>query len=198
MKTTLLLLFAIFCFSGVNSCANNEPSRGYPCAKIKKTWRQPHGHHWRDHKHHHKNPDSVFEIVQKHIDLEAALQDQCLKNGNNLVYEVYDFEKYVLKYNISEYKNSNISVKIFNRLINIDAKKTDEGGKTQVFQDVKLLPDILNYENANWFFENELLQINIPYKITFGNNIVKECGSLNRNVIDVPTLNYDIDLRIAF
>lgn len=190
-KIILVLLFAIIGLSGVNSCSHN-PSRGYPCAKKKPTWRKP-KHHWRHKYPRDENPDEVFDIAQKHIDFEVRLQDECLKNRNNIVYEVYDYEKYTLKYNVSEYKIANVSVKISNRLINVNVKSEDENRKS--LKDVRLLPDILNFEEASWIIDSGLLHTIIPYKIVFGQNIIKDCGNLNRNNIDVPLLNYDIDVR---
>lgn len=190
-KIILALLFAIIGLSGVNSCSHN-PSRGYPCAKKKPTWRKP-KHHWRQKHHRDENPDEVFDIAQKHIDFEVRLQDECLKTKNYIVYEVYDYEKYTLKYNVSEYKIANVSVKISNRLISVNVKSEDDNRKT--LKDVRLLPDILNFEEASWIIDSDLLQIIIPYKIVFGQNIIKDCGNLNRNIIDVPLLNYDIDVR---
>ncbi|XP_045449591.1 uncharacterized protein LOC123658190 [Melitaea cinxia] len=192
-KIILVLLFAIIGLSGVNSCDHN-PSRGYSCAKKKPTWRKS-KHHWRHKRPRDENPDEVFDIAQKYIDFGVLLQNKCLKNGNNLVYEVYDYEKYTLKYNISEYKNANVSVKISNRLINVNVKNEDENRKA--LKDVRLLPDILNFEEANWIIESDLLEIIIPYKIVFGQNIIKDCGNLNRNIIDVPLLKYDIDVRMG-
>lgn len=67
-----------------------------------------------------------------------------------------------------------------------------------MFKDVRLLPDILNLEEAKWSFESKLLKIFIPYKIAFGTNTVKDCGTLNRNIINVPVMADDTSKKIVF
>ncbi|CAH2102095.1 unnamed protein product [Euphydryas editha] len=186
----LLLLFAIFIYSNGHFCEKKTPS-----------WKLKQRPHWKFHDDNKSSnlPRNYFsEISQKYMDFEESLLNYCKSNGNIGVTEVYGSDKYILKYDIPEYEHSNITVNIFNRLLSINAEKKDKDGKNQVFQNVRLLPDILDFEAANWNFESKLLKIFIPYKIELGINLLKDCGTLNRNIINVPIMGDDYSKNIIF
>lgn len=188
----LLLIFAIISLSNGHLCQKKTPSW-----KIKN---QPHWKYRNVDRSRNLPENDLSNIGQKLIDLEESLQSYCKNNGNNnnSVTEVYGSNNYILKYGIPEYENSNITITIYARLLEVNAKKLDKNGKKEVFKDVRLLPDILNLEEAKWSFESKLLKIFIPYKIVFGTNTVRDCGTLNRNIIKVPVMADDISKKIVF
>lgn len=186
----LLLIFAIISLSNGHLCQKKTPS-----------WRIKNQPHWK-----YRNVDrsrnlpenDLSNIGQKLIDLEESLQSYCKNNGNHSVTEVYGSDNYILKYDIPEYEHSNITITIYARLLEVNAEKLDKDGKKEVFKDMRLLPDILNLEEAKWNFESKLLKIFIPYKILFVTNTDKDCGTLNRNIINVPVMADDASKKIVF
>ncbi|XP_047526932.1 uncharacterized protein LOC125064143 [Vanessa atalanta] len=144
-----------------------------------------------------KFEEKFHDITNKYMEFAASLQDSCKYNVIR-INEVYGSESYVLKYHITVLKDAtyDYNVKIYNRVLQLLVLEKDADGVRLIIEDYTILSDILNLEKAFWIHEMNTLKIIIPY-IEFGQEKVKKCETVNRNVIKVPMLQYpEIDVRI--
>ncbi|CAH0727627.1 unnamed protein product, partial [Brenthis ino] len=159
-------------------------TEGFRCRHQPRHFRHP-----RLHKHYHQYPrlpnhrniELFADISRKLRDIDIALHDTCKQNENRTK-EIYG-SNYVLKYNLPEYKNPNISVKINNRVI---STIVEANGKK--FEDVRILPEILKHSQVLWLFDDDELKVVIPYKNNLGEEVPVQCKRIY-GVIDIPSIN---------
>lgn len=136
-----------------------------------------------------ETPGTELQAIQNVLMLlEEKLQKYCKKSV--IPKELYGEDGYHLKYKLPEDVDLKVSVQIKNKLLHtLVTKKTD--GNVTIIDHVKLLPDIVKPEDANWTLHaTDVLKIIIPYKVALGKEFVQGCGAVNEDVIDVPSVLY--------
>nr|XP_034831810.1 uncharacterized protein LOC117988737 [Maniola hyperantus] len=132
------------------------------------------------------NLENMMEpIEQVVIEQEERLVQYCRENSPAKIGQIYTTNNYYLIYDLIEARNSRITVRIKHIFLHITAtEKYDD--QEIIFQDVKVLPDMLNTDAAQWTYKNEeTLIIKIPYRVPLG-TLSKSCPVVNKYAIDVP------------
>ncbi|XP_045770910.1 uncharacterized protein LOC123871255 [Maniola jurtina] len=132
-----------------------------------------------------------LEIMSEPIEWDLIAQEErfvqfCQENAPAMIGEMYRIDNYYLVYDLIEARDSKITVRIKHKFLHITATEK-YGNQEIIFQDVKVLPDMVNTDAAQWTFKNgETLIIKIPYRVPIGKHDTKSCPVVNKNVIDVP------------
>ncbi|CAG4953762.1 unnamed protein product [Colias eurytheme] len=142
---------------------------------------------WEHHDHkpggcsHHHDADFHFDVIgEEAIEGDESYQDYC-KTSSNIAQEMYGQDGYILKYRLPGFDEKMITVRLKHRAVFVKAVKS-----TEVFEDVKLLSDILKVENAKWYLDGDFLVVSVPYKIVMGIETAVPCGNnINREIQNV-------------
>ncbi|XP_068630598.1 uncharacterized protein [Battus philenor] len=148
------------------------------------------GHRRWWHNHHQENDfDRLARCV---ISADKLLLNTCRQSPFSRTRMFIGVDFFSLKYNLAEYSEEGIMVKIKHRVIYVTA---DAAGQ-ETYKDLRILPDFLNVANANWYFEHGVLVVLIPYKNPPKTEVALSCNDVSETVIDVPkSANSDNDLR---
>ncbi|XP_038220886.1 uncharacterized protein LOC119838830 [Zerene cesonia] len=166
-----------WCHGGPGPCWHHPPHRFH---------HHHHGHPW----HHRHGPDFKFDMIaDKVIESDEAYQEYC-KTHSNIAQEMFGPDGYTLKYKLPGFDERSMSVQIKHRVVFVKAAKS-----TEVFQDVKVLSDILKMDDAKWYHEDDFLVVTVPYKIAIGVETTGPCGeNINREVQNVLQDSPPVDI----
>ncbi|CAK1546615.1 unnamed protein product [Leptosia nina] len=121
-------------------------------------------------------------LANQFIAEDEAYLNYC--NGNrNSVREVYGDDSYMLIYSVPGLKGGNVKVQIKHKLINVVA---NAGGTD--FDDIRILPSIVDSAEARWYLDGGTIKVLLPYKIRINMEMPKRCETIDRNVINVQEL----------
>ncbi|XP_068626548.1 uncharacterized protein [Battus philenor] len=137
--------------------------------------------------------EKVFDKVARGIiAAEREVLHGCNEGSSIQVHEIYGSDSYVLKYNVIT-DSDDISIKIKHRVIYLSVAKVNEIS----YRDIKILPQIVNTQDAQWFVDNGELNIMFSYKIPLGKDTPKSCGEyVIETVITVPkSSSYLLELK---
>ncbi|XP_068626550.1 uncharacterized protein [Battus philenor] len=151
---------------------------------------------WSGEHHHsgerHKKETDFEKLARLVISSGKLLRNICKQSKFSRTKMMAGQDFYSLKYNLGEYSEQNFTVKIQHRVIQVTA---DSPGK-ETFKDLRILPDFVNVANANWYFDNGVLLVLIPYKNALKTEVALGCDNVNETIISVPkTINSENDLR---
>ncbi|CAH2102038.1 unnamed protein product [Euphydryas editha] len=147
-----------------------------------------HDHHFGRHNHHHFGhhnhyQPSATEIVQSFVEAEGALKNLCTTTSKIQPSINYGDDACVIKYTLTT-TDVNFDIKIINKVLMTSVTKKNNNNDYEV-NDVRVLPDILNFNQASGEFSKNNLKIVIPYNVPFNTDLPADCGVVNNNVITV-------------
>lgn len=177
MYRVLLLLFLL---SAVECCGHSRFCRH----------NRRFGSKFHHHFHRHGVDRSIKDIAYKLQRLDAAFYNICQQNENRTT-ETYGMD-YILKYSLPEYVNPNITIKTNYRVI-----YTTVEAEGMTFNDIRILPNILNLDKAGWVFGDGELKVVIPYAIKIGEENEVKCDSVDTSIPEWRDVKYKIQLRSA-
>lgn len=120
-----------------------------------------------------------------------SIRKFCEQNAGVTPTIQYGEEAYIIKYQLPTMNNLTISVKAANSLLMTEVK---EQGDFKGFQDVRVLPEILNLQNGSWFIEQSNLKIMLPYKVPLNTEFTAVCET-DSNEVNIPGLLPSFKLR---
>lgn len=143
------------------------------------------------HSRYRNNLVNRIELIGRELQtIDGYFEDLCTQNKDRTT-ETYG-DDYILKYSLPEYKNPNVTVKVNYRII---YTTVEAEGKT--FKDARLLPNILNIDDAGWQFEDGALYIVFPYSIKLDEENPVKCASVNSSMLQWRDINWKIQLRFG-
>ncbi|VVD04697.1 unnamed protein product [Leptidea sinapis] len=154
-----------------------------------------HGHHNFHHNHNHQYPhpfaanskpitNSFESISSALIEFDELLEKHC-KDNRNVVTEVYGEEFYILKYNLPGFMIDDIKMQVKHRVIYTTADRAN----MKPFRDIRILPDIVYIDAAEWNLEGGTLKFIAPYKVPVQTDNIKTCERINKDVKVIPFKN---------
>lgn len=168
---TCLILCLVYIRSAY-SCFHHGPGRG-------------HRHIWH-HNHHGTPTGSIVEVIESFNNADRAIKNLCAATSKIQPFITYQNDGgCILKYPVSS-TDVNVDVQITNTVLKTSVTNKNDG--QEVFTDVRVLPDILNFSEASWWLLNGNLNILIPYNVPRNSEFRASCGVVNNNVINVPSL----------
>lgn len=171
MMFRLLVLCAILTFVEpyTSQCRTRPPFYGDRCPGVTET-----------------NLESMLDSIERVvIEQEERLMQFCYQNWPMKTGQIFKNDSFYLIYNLTEPRDSRITVRIKHRYLHITATEK-YGNQEIIFQDMKVLPDIVNTDAAQWTYKNgETLTIRIPYRV-FLEELTQFCPLVTKYVIDVP------------
>ncbi|XP_045770923.1 uncharacterized protein LOC123871266 [Maniola jurtina] len=171
MMFRLLVLCAILTFVEpyTSQCRTQPPFYGDRCPGVTET-----------------NLESMLDSIERVvIEQEERLMQFCYQNWPMKTGQIFKNDSFYLIYNLTEPRDSRITVRIKHRYLHITATEK-YGNQEIIFQDMKVLPDIVNTDYAQWTYKNgETLTIRIPYRV-FLEELTQFCPLVTKYVIDVP------------
>nr|XP_034832255.1 uncharacterized protein LOC117989059 [Maniola hyperantus] len=173
MMFSLLVLCAILTFVEPNTsqCRTRPPFYGDRCPGVTVT-----------------NLEILSEPIERNIiEQEERLVQFCQENSPAMIGEMFRTDNnYYLVYDLIEARDARITVRIKYKFLHITATEKYDNQEI-IFQDMKVLPDMVSTDAAQWTYKNgETLIIKIPYRVPLGKNFIKSCPVVNNHVIDVP------------
>lgn len=140
-------------------------------------------HHHNDHfgRHHGRFIEDNFEHILAHqvIHSDEIYNTYCINNTNS-VQEIFENGAYVLIYSPG-FATTEVNVQVKHRIINTIIK-----GNGKEFKDIRLLPNILNIQDAGWNAEDQKVKVVIPYKMKLNVITSSTCEAVNKNTIILP------------
>lgn len=141
-----------------------------------------HRHFW--HHNHHSTPTgSTAEVIESFNNADRAIKNLCAATSKVQPFITYQDDGCILKYPVSS-TDVNVDIQITDTVLKTSVTNKNDG--QEVFTDVRVLPDILNFSEASWWLLNGNLIILIPYKVPLNSEFRASCGIVNSNVISVP------------
>ncbi|CAH2266782.1 uncharacterized protein LOC120632117 [Pararge aegeria] len=136
------------------------------------------------------NLETLLQIIEREfIEHGEKFQNFCTNTTPHLAREMYGTDNYYLTYSLPA-EDTKVTVQIKHKFIHTTVAKKN-GNNEKIFEDVAILPDMVKPEDAVYVIQNkDLLKITIPYKVPFGKEVARDCGVINKNVIDVPAVVY--------
>lgn len=122
------------------------------------------------------------DLAQNLIDADYDLRRYYSENERAV--EIYNTKEYLCAYPIEDYQRSSVVIKIRHRVMRVIAVSKPEVPR-KILDDIKILPENLNTNDATYVFQNGSLIIRVPSEKRRSN----VCKRINREVISVP---YDI------
>ncbi|CAH2050930.1 unnamed protein product, partial [Iphiclides podalirius] len=112
---------------------------------------------YRQHRHNIRYYNTVFlELSSSVISADQDYQTAC---DPNYVSEYYGLDFYTLRYLLPDYIDENIVVKTRHRVLYVSARNS-----TRVFNDIKILPRVVDARSGQWFKDNAELNILFNYR----------------------------------
>lgn len=123
-----------------------------------------------------------YNLARNFIGAEYAFHRYCNKNERAI--EIYNTKEYLCSYPIKDYKISSVFIRIIHRVMRVVAV-SKPGVPRKVLDDIRILPDNLNTDNATYAVENGNLTIHVPFEEKHSN----VCNEYRKGVIFVPYRN---------
>ena len=123
----------------------------------------------------HKSPsirDTINRIKRKYSTAKSTLKKFCKENTQIAPKILYGTDAYIIKYSLPNLENLNITIKAVNGLV---VTEVEEQGDFKGFQDVRILPEILDLQKGFWTIEQSNLKILLPYKVTLATEFNTVC-----------------------
>ncbi|CAF4861781.1 unnamed protein product [Pieris macdunnoughi] len=163
------VLLAFLC-TAVSShwCAGDKPC----------PWKHRHHHFHHDHGHWRHFGNHFEHLANQVIDSEEGYNNHCNAVSNN-VQEMYTNDAYVLIYSPG-FVSTEITLQVKHRMINAIIN-----GNGEEFNDIRILPDILNAAQAGWCYDGQNVKVVIPYRINFNVVTPATCININKETITI-------------
>ncbi|CAG4953777.1 unnamed protein product [Colias eurytheme] len=97
------------------------------------------------------------------LNLESSLQDITRQVSLNIPVEKIEGNTYQLKINLPDFEESEVSVEMGKRMLQIEAHKMLDKGSIKHYIYIKTLPSNVE-DSGTWEFENKVLTVSIPLK----------------------------------
>ncbi|CAH2101274.1 unnamed protein product [Euphydryas editha] len=137
-----------------------------------------------------RSTGSITEIVQWFVEAEGALKNRCNTTSNINPSIYYGEDICIIKYKLP-ITDVDFDIKIINKVLITSISKKNNHNDFAV-NDVRILPDILSFNQASGEFIKNELKIMIPYSVPIKTEFPAECGVANFNVIPVPVQGEEI------
>ncbi|XP_045779046.1 uncharacterized protein LOC123876744 [Maniola jurtina] len=113
-----------------------------------------------------------FETVLRYARrLDSLLKITCEDNKNWLT-ETYTNNGYMISYDLDGLNESTLDVKIQNRVL---FTIIDQTNNLDPFVDVRMLPMMVDVNRAEWYIENRVLKVVVPFSVRLSEAMPKTC-----------------------
>ncbi|KPI95184.1 PREDICTED: uncharacterized protein LOC106124746 [Papilio xuthus] len=130
--------------------------------------------------------EKLFDKVSRNvIAADREVHHGCGATTTNPIHEVIGSDFYVLKYTLPEFTGANFTIRIKHRVIYFNAYKSN--GLS--FRDVRILPQIIRTQSAQWFMENGIVNVMFNYKSPLTTVTAKLCVEyVDEVILTVPMM----------
>ncbi|CAH2050932.1 unnamed protein product, partial [Iphiclides podalirius] len=135
-------------------------------------------------KHRHQEVSDFERLSQCVKTADRILKTSCTQSPYSRTREFLGVEFYSLKYNLQEFPENTISVKVKNRVIYV--RTTQQG--IPDFTDLRILPQFVNSTDAAWYFDNGMLTVLFSYKNKPKTEVALDCVEIDNKLIVVAKM----------
>lgn len=128
--------------------------------------------------------EKLFDKVSRNVILaDREVHHGCGATTTNPIHELVGSDSYVLKYTLPEFTGATFNIRIKHRVIYFYAYKAN--GLS--FRDVRILPQIVRTQDAQWFMEDGIVNVLFNYKSPIKTATAKLCREyVDEAILSVP------------
>lgn len=135
----------------------------------------------------HANDGDFHDLSWTVVRADRKAQNVCHEDSSHTTDTFYSTH-YEISVPLPDFTEEQISVKLKHRVLFIQAIK----GTEKLFSELKIIPEFAKGKDASWIFENNLLNIYVPYGVTLGTEVAKSCNkTIDETLITLPKAGID-------
>ncbi|XP_050345828.1 hydrogenase maturation factor HypB-like [Nymphalis io] len=145
------------------------------------------GHHHPQEESNSEEIEKFIEVVNKYVEADTSFKNFCYNYSQVSPLITYGRNACVFKYLLPGNGVFKVEVRIMKQILGVSVMALTGDSKTNLFKDMRVLPDILNINQADWSVSKRHLKITIPYKVPLMTEFSAECDIFNNDIIIVPS-----------